>query len=291
MPELPEVETIRRGLQNYLVGHTIKAIDIHLPKQFSGNPDDVVGAKVVSVRRYGKGLVIGLSNGFSITIHVKMTGQMLYKSKTSHEQELPGNAKVDISLLPDKYTHVVFQLDRGAVLYYRDVRQFGWIKIVRSDLVPSQPYFKSLGPEPDVAETTEGKQILTYALFQKLLCKRKTPIKQLLMDQSVIAGIGNIYANDALYLAGIDPQRAANALTAKEQELLFDAIVQVLKKGIAVGGASEWSYVDALGHAGQYQNFFQIYHKQGQPCPKCGTIIQSIKMGGRSTFFCPKCQK
>lgn len=283
MPELPEVETIRIGLHKYLLGHTIKAVDIRLPKQLSGNPDDIIGATVLGVKRFGKGLVVALSNGFSITIHVKMTGQMLYKSKTSRTQGIPGNAKVDISLLPDKYTHVIFELDNDAVLFYRDVRQFGWIKIVRSDLVASQPYFRSLGPEP--------LRDLTYDAFCMLLSKRKTPIKMLLMDQGVIAGVGNIYANDALYLAGIHPTRPANSLSAKEQKNLFEAIETVLKKGIEVGGASEWSYVDALGQAGKYQNFFQIYRKTGQPCPKCGTIIESMRMGGRGTFYCPTCQR
>lgn len=283
MPELPEVETIRIGLQKYLVGHTIQDVIINLPKQLSGDPKAVIGAKIVEVKRFGKGLVVDLDNGHSITIHVKMTGQMLYKSPTVKKQVIPGNAKVDLAALPDKYTHVVFVLDGGAVLYYRDVRQFGWIKIVRSDSVASQPYFKSLGREP--------LRDLTLADFGVILSKRKTPIKMLLMDQSQIAGIGNIYANDALYLAGIHPKRQANSLTIAEQTKLFNAIETVLQKGIEVGGASEWSYVDALGRAGKYQEFFKVYRKNGTPCPKCGTTIESIRMGGRGTFFCPECQK
>jgi formamidopyrimidine-DNA glycosylase len=291
MPELPEVETIRIGLQKYLVGHTIRGVDVRLQKQLSGNPVDIVGAKIVVVKRFGKGLVIDLDNGFSLTIHVKMTGQLLYKSTSAKKEGTVGNAKVDIQTLPDKYTHVIFSFDQGAFLYYRDVRQFGWIKIVRSDLVASQPFFKSLGPEPAVAKALVGRQVLTFGLFEQILGKRKTPIKILLMDQSVIAGIGNIYANDALYLAGVHPTRPANSLTKAEQHKLFAAIEAVLKQGIAVGGASEWSYVDALGQAGSYQNFFKIYHKQGQPCPQCGTIIQTLRQASRSTFFCPVCQK
>jgi formamidopyrimidine-DNA glycosylase len=283
MPELPEVETIRIGLQKHLVGHTITDVVINLPKQITGDAKAVIGAKILEVKRYGKGLVVDLDNGYSITIHVKMTGQMLYKNPLTTKPVIPDNAKVDLIALPDKYTHVIFYLDKDAVLYYRDVRQFGWIKIVKSDSVASQPYFKSLGPEP--------LRDLTLEKFRQILVKRKTPIKTLLMDQGLIAGIGNIYANDALYVSGIHPQRPANSLRSEEQEKLFQAIEVVLKKGIEVGGASEWSYVDALGQTGQYQNFFQIYRKHGQKCPKCGTTIETIRMGGRGTFFCPRCQR
>lgn len=283
MPELPEVETIRIGLQTYLVGHIINDITINLPKQLSGDTKAVIGARVVVVKRFGKGLVIELDNGYSITAHVKMTGQLLYKEPYSEKQVIAGNAKVSMMSLPDKYTHVIFHLDKGAILFYRDVRQFGWIKIVRSDLVASQPYFKMLGPEP--------LRDLTFEQFQAILQKRKTPIKQLLMDQSLIAGIGNIYANDALFVARIHPKRLANGLSEEEQRNLFAAIEQVLKKGIEVGGASEWSYVDALGKSGRYQEFFQVYRKHGQPCPRCGSEIQVIRLGGRGTFFCENCQK
>lgn len=291
MPELPEVETIRSSLQKHIVGHTIQDVVIHLPKQISGEVQRVKGAKIQRVLRFGKGLVIDLDNGYSITIHVKMTGQMLYRSPQTTKQVITGNAKVDLQSLPDKYTHVVFGLDGGAFLFYRDVRQFGWIKIVKSDSVASQQYFKSLGPEPAVAEAMAGKAILTLHYFRHILSRRKTPIKMLLMDQGFIAGIGNIYANDALYISHIHPQRPANSLCKEEQEKLFDAIEVVLRKGIEVGGASEWSYVDALGRAGKYQDLFQVYRKHGKPCPRCGTTIETIRMGGRGTFFCPTCQK
>lgn len=283
MPELPEVETIRIGLQKYLVGHTITDIVINMPKQITGDSNAIIGATIREVKRFGKGLVIDLDNGYSITVHVKMTGQMLYKGNASHFAKASRDKKVDISTLPDKYTHVVFFLDNDAVLFYRDVRQFGWIKIVKSDSVASQQYFKSLGPEP--------LRDLTLRKFQTILSKRKTPIKMLLMDQGLIAGIGNIYANDALFVSQIHPTRPANSLNAEEQTKLFYAIEGVLAKGIEVGGASEWSYVDALGQSGRYQDFFQIYRKHGQPCPRCGTTIETIRMGGRGTFFCPECQK
>jgi formamidopyrimidine-DNA glycosylase len=304
MPELPEVETIKRGLQNTILGHTIKDVIINLPKQISGDTNTIIGAKITAVRRYGKGLIIDLSNDMSIAAHVKMTGQLLYKEATKETNETASNAAVaeetkgeskkihlNLQTLPDKYTHVVFMLDKGAVLFYRDIRQFGWLKIVRTEEALQLPFFKSLGMEPPVTEPVIGKEFMTLDSFKSIVRKRKTPIKLLILDQSQIAGLGNIYANDALYVAGIHPTRPASSLSEKEIELLFEAINMVLIKGISVGGASEWNYVNAFGVAGKYQNFFQIYHKTGQPCPKCGTIIENMKIGGRGTFYCPECQK
>lgn len=279
MPELPEVETIRLGLQKYLVGHTIKDVEIRLQKQISGNPKDVIGAKVTGIRRFGKGLVIDLDNAFSIAVHVKMTGQLIYEDMTTHAKRHP----VKVGLLPGPSTHVIFHLDKNGKLYYSDIRQFGWIKIVRTDSVASVPYFKELGPEPF--------KDLTLEKFVEILSKKRTSIKPLMMDQKIIAGIGNIYANDALYVAGIHPKRPASSLTGEEQSRLFKAIETVLQKGLKAGGASEWQYVNALGEAGDYQNFFQVYRKDGKPCTKCGTIIETLKIGGRGTFFCPTCQK
>ncbi len=289
MPELPEVETIKLGLQKYLVGHKILDVDVRLPRIFSGDSKKVIGGKVIAARRFGKGLLIDLSNNYSIAVHVKMTGQLLYKEETPLRQGFAGQAKeenikkVDIKSLPDAYTHVVFSLDKGAFLYFRDMRQFGWIKILPTKDVDELPFFKSLGPEP--------LKDLTLEKFKAIILKNKTNIKVLLMDQKKISGIGNIYANDALFVAGIDPRRYSASLIEKEKEKLFKAIEQVLKKGLESGGASEWSYVDVLGGAGNYQNFFQVYGKKGKPCKNCGTRIEKITLGGRGTFFCPRCQK
>lgn len=278
MPELPEVETIRLGLEKYLIGHIIENVDVRLPRIFSGDPKKAINGKVIAVRRFGKGLLIDLDNGYSIAVHVKMTGQLLYKGTAA-----PNISKVNIGNLPDAYTHVVFRLDRGAILFYRDMRQFGWVKILVTKDAPEMPFFKSLGPEPF--------KDLDLKKFQAIISKNKTNIKTLLMDQKKISGIGNIYANDALYVAGIDPRRYSATLTQKEQDKLFKAVERVLLKGLEAGGASEWSYVDALGGTGQYQNFFQVYNKKGKPCKTCGTIIEKITIGGRGTFFCPDCQR
>ncbi len=284
MPELPEVETIRLGLEKYIVGHKIVDVDVRLPRIFSGDSKKIIGGKVIGARRFGKGLLIDLDNNFSIAVHVKMTGQLLFR-RVPQVSQVPrvSQAKVDVGLLPDKYTHVVFTLDKDAVLFYRDVRQFGWVKVLLTKDAADLPFFKSLGPEP--------LKDLTLEKFKAIISKNKINIKVLLMDQKRISGIGNIYANDALYVAGIDPRRISSSLTQNEQAKLFKAAEQVLKKGLEAGGASEWSYVDLLGGAGQYQNFFQVYNKKGKPCKNCGTKIEKITLGGRGTFFCPKCQK
>lgn len=281
MPELPEVETIKLGLQKYLVGHKIVNVDVRLPRIFSGDFKKIIAGKVIAVRRFGKGLLIDLDNEYSVAVHVKMTGQLLFKEPK--ETEGPKETKVNVGDLPDKYTHVVFMLDKGAVLYYRDMRQFGWVNILPTKDAQDLPFFKSLGPEP--------LKDLTQEKFKSIISRNKTNIKVLLMDQKKISGIGNIYANDALFVAGIDPRRYSVSLTQDEQTKLFKAIEQVLKKGLEVGGASEWSYVDALGGSGNYQNFFQVYNKKGKPCKTCGAIIEKISLGGRGTFFCPNCQK
>lgn len=284
MPELPEVETIRLGLEKYLIGHSIESVDIRLPRIFSGDHKKAIGAKVIAVRRFGKGLLIDLDNDYSIAVHVKMTGQLLYRQVSGVSRvSRVSRGKVDINNLPDVYTHVVFTLDKGAKLYYRDMRQFGWVKILPTKDAYDLPFFKSLGPEPF--------KDLTLEKFKSILSKNKTNIKLLLMNQKKISGIGNIYANDMLFIAGIDPRRSSLSLTDKEQVKLFRSLEQVLKKGLEAGGASEWHYVDVLGGTGKYQNFFQVYNKKGKPCKKCGTKIEKIILGGRGTFFCPKCQK
>jgi len=299
MPELPEVETIRRGLQEHLVGHKIKDVEIKLAKQFHGDKKKVINAKVVVVRRFGKGLVIDLDNDYSIAIHVKMTGQLLYRNKGWREWGTPverlqgakgvkpsdgGDERQDpaIDNLPDKYTHIVFHLDNDAVLYYRDVRQFGWVEVLPTIEVANHRFFKALGKEP--------LKDLTLKDFAILVKKYKMPIKQLLMEQSKIAGIGNIYANDALFVAKIHPKRSSLSLSDQEIKLLFNAIETVLKKGIETGGASERDYINVLGGKGSYQKHFQVYGKDGKPCVRCGTIIKRIVLGGRGTFFCPQCQ-
>jgi formamidopyrimidine-DNA glycosylase len=284
MPELPEVETIRRGLERLLLGYTISGVEVRFGRIFHGDPSNVISAKITAVKRFGKGLLLDLDNDFSIAIHVKMTGQLIFKDAQTLREFHP---KLPIPLqLPNQHTHVIFTLKKGekdAILYYNDIRKFGWMKVVPTKEALQLPFFKNLGKEP-LRDLTEDE-------FGRLVSKSHAPIKSLLMDQQKIAGIGNIYANDALFASKIDPRREAASLTKNEKEKLFSAIEMVLQKGIDAGGASDVNYLNVEGGKGSYQNHFLVYKQDGKPCKNCGTEIQRIKLAGRGTFFCPKCQQ
>ncbi|OGH05932.1 MAG: DNA-formamidopyrimidine glycosylase [Candidatus Levybacteria bacterium RBG_13_35_9] len=288
MPELPEVETIRIGLQKYLVGHKILNVDVKLKRIFTGSAKQIMGAKITSVERFGKGLVINLDNGFCIAVHIKLTGQLIYNDLAFVRNRNTHLSQSKVGTLPNKFTHIIFKLDKGAFIYYNDIRQFGWIKIVKKDDLKTLPFFKDLGPEP---LPSSGQAPLTFEQFKNILSKSSISVKVLIMDQKRIGGVGNIYANDALFLAGIDPRRKAKDLSLQEAKKLFDAILTVLKNGLKYGGASELTFVNAFGEEGKYQNHFLAYGKKGEKCSTCGGIIQKIFLGGRGTFFCPACQR
>lgn len=280
MPELPEVETIRLGLERYLVGHNILGVDVKVTKLFEGDAQQVIGGKVTKIRRFGKGLVIDLSNGYSLAIHVKLTGQLIYRDPKT--KKIPVSRQ-KVGEVPSKFTHVTFVLDKGAFLYYNDIRRFGWIKVVKADEVGNLPFFKGMGPEPF--------KDLTLEYFKKVISSSSVAIKPLIMDQKRIGGIGNIYANDALYLAKVDPKRPAKSLSSAEAEKLYDAVHKVMEKGLKYGGSSELTYVNVLGQEGEYQRHTLVYGRQDDICERCRGRIKKIYLGGRGTFFCPKCQK
>lgn len=281
MPELPEVETVKLGLQKYVVGYKIDDVEVRVAKLFEGNPKDVIGAKVVNIRRFGKGLVIDLSNKYSIAIHIKLTGQLIYRDgKTS---KITLSKKVG-DKIPNQFTHIIFKLDKDAFLYYNDKRRFGWIRVVKTDDIIKMPFFKNMGPEPF--------KDLTLELFEKIVSGKQTVIKPLLMDQTKIGGIGNIYANDALFLAGISPKRRAKDLTSSEIKSLYDSILKVMEKSMKYGGASELNFVNVLGQEGEYQHHSLAYGKKGEKCSKNdGGVIEKTFLAGRGTYFCSKHQK
>jgi len=282
MPELPEVETIKRGLEKYLVGHTVKQVEVRFRKTLKEDEDKLVGGKIIKTRRFGKVLVIDLNNGYSALIHLKLTGQTIYRGPNLKNP--PDLSKKILGGLPGKHTHVIFHLDRGGAFYFNDYRKFGWIKVVKTSEVEKTPFIEKLGPEP-----FNG---LTSAKFEEIVSKAKTPIKLLLMDQEKIGGIGNIYANDALWKAKINPKRPANSLGSKERKDLFDAVIYVLKKSLETGGSSENAYVTSEGREGAYQNYFLVYSQQGKLCPRCKKAkITKVQFRGRGTYFCPICQK
>lgn len=290
MPELPEVETIRLQLERFLIGHKIESVKINSSRNFSGEVKNIIGAKISGVRRFAKVLCIdlsrsdklGLSNKYSILIHIKLTGQLIYRGVNLKNP--PVLSKKVLGGIPGKHTRVIFNLDKGSFLYYNDFRGFGWIKIVKSESVKEGGFVGKLGPEPF--------KDLTLEKFRDVLSKTKRAIKVVLMDQTKIGGVGNIYANDALLLSKIHPKRLSNSLDSDEQKILYDNILKVLKKGLEFGGASELSYIHADGSDGNYQKHFVAYGQEGEMCPICKRDrIKKIRIGGRGTYFCPNCQK
>ncbi len=193
-----------------------------------------------------------------------------------------------------KNTNQNLKISKGdcySCFYFNDIRKFGWIRVVETKKVGELPFFKNLGPEPSFAKATEGQASLTAEKFRDILVSTKVPVKSVLMDQHKISGIGNIYANEALFLARINPTRRASSLTKQEAKRLLGAIEEVLRKSIEAGGSSMTNYVNALGEKGTYQEYFLVYRKDGEWCPACKSIIKKMKTGGRGTFYCKKCQK
>ena len=300
MPELPEVETIRLGLERYLVEKKILSLDVNLAKIWHGDKEDVVGATFKSVRRFGKVLCLDLDNNFSIVIHVKLTGQLVYS-----DDSVSKTAKISrkVGVLPGRFTWVIFKLEtrnsksetsNEGYLYYNDIRQFGWLKVMPTLEVEGLKFIKELGPEPPANfsyRQAKDRVGLTCDGFEEILKGRGTKIKVLLMDQTKIAGVGNIYANDALNLAKIDPRRSAKSLSKDEVKKLYSALEWVLFMGFKHGGASENTYVNAIGEDGNHQDHTLVYGRQGKTCKNCGGKIVRIAISGRGTFLCEKCQK
>jgi formamidopyrimidine-DNA glycosylase len=292
MPELPEIETLKLGIQKYVVGHKIIGVARSHPKILQGDIKNILTAKIIGVRRVGKGLILDLSNDYSLAIHVKLTGQIIFRDAAT--QNIPVS-KEKVGSLPNLFTHIILELDRGAKLYYNDQRRFGWIKIVKSSDLNKLAFFRDMGPEPLAAlgaKADDPMKELTFSRFKFILSRKVTKIKPALMDQTNIGGLGNIYINDGLFCAGISPMRSAKTLSEEEMEKLYDCLIKVLKKGFESHGASELSFVNILGQEGEYQNHTLVYGKRGKECPNnCGGKILFIRIGGRGTYYCPNCQK
>lgn len=289
MPELPEVETVRLQLQKYLIGHKITDVDIRYGKKFEGNPKKIIGGKIVDVRRFGKAQSIDLDNGWSILVHIKLTGQLIYrgpklKTREKLSEKITGG-------LGGKHSHIIFKLNKNGTLYFNDVRKFGWIRLIRSKDVTRDKFIANLGPEPIINKNNLPMEVLTLEKFKEILTKTSRAVKVVLMDQSKMGGVGNIYANDALWLSKINPKKAAKELDSKEAKELFGAIHEVLKSGLKYGGASELAFVTPDGSEGEYQDHTLVYGHKGEPCKRCKkTIIEKYFLSGRGTYWCPACQ-
>lgn len=287
MPELPEVETVRAGLSTLLLGKTVQAVSHDWPKSFPNAAHDIdeflVGASILAVRRRAKVLMIDLDSRYTLVVHLKMTGQMVYIGEERFGAGHPSDSLVNT--LPDKSTRVIFEFTDGAKLFFNDQRKFGWVKLMPTIEVPNIDFFKKVGPEPLGAE-------FTWQDFRDRFKRRpNTNIKAALLDQTVVAGVGNIYADESLWGAKLHPTTLVKDVSDKQFKLLFQELQYVLQLAIDKGGSSNHTYVNAEGKKGSYMDFARVFRREKLPCPRCGTTIIKTKVAGRGTHTCPVCQK
>lgn len=275
MPELPEIETIVKGLQSEIIKEVISHAVV-MREASIGHPSVkdferlLPGHKVERIKRRGKYILIQFQDKASLVIHLKMSGRLLLKKKKSKH---------------DKFLRVLLELASGRELHFEDMRVFGRMWFFKPDQKPEDKIkgLKTMGVEP--------LEDLSLEYLKPLLQKKTAPIKNVIMDQAIIAGVGNIYADESLFLAGIKPARKAGSLKDKEINALIESIIRVLKASIKAGGSSMKDYTNLEGVNGNYMNQSFVYRRTGEKCRKCKNEIERIKIGGRSTHFCPCCQK
>lgn len=288
MPELPEVETVRVGLSRLIVEKSITTLDYDTPKSFPNAAGDVEqflkGSKILQVRRRAKVLIIDLDTDYSLVTHLKMTGQMVF---IDHDDERFGAGHPNASLiaaLPDKSTRVTIGFSDGSHLYFNDFRKFGWMKLLPTSEVMKMAFFLKVGPEPLEPE-------FTYPVFKARLHRRKlSSIKSVLLDQTVLAGVGNIYADESLWGAKIHPELKVLDIPESKLKKLYKELLYVLRLSIEKGGSTDKNYVNAEGKKGSYMSFARVFRREKLPCPRCGTVIIKTKVAARGTHTCPKCQ-
>lgn len=276
MPELPEVETVRSQLAGILPGLTVHAIEIRRAKSFQGNPDALVLQSVLRVRRFSKLLLIDFTGHHTAAIHLKMTGRVI--------AALPDTSYVwDVAYAIHKHTHVIVHFTNGTKVYFHDQRTFGYIQALPTADVTLLHYVQTLGPE--------FFRNLDQATFVRIVQGSTRPIKVLLLDQQKVAGVGNIYANEALWIAGISPMMRAKDLSRAQAALLFVSLESVMKDAIRCQGASSDNFRDAFGQKGTVQDHFRVYGRVKYPCLRCGTPLQKMMFMGRGTYYCVVCQR
>jgi formamidopyrimidine-DNA glycosylase len=270
VPELPEVETIRAGLEPLLVGRRIESVTCFRSSLRYLLPGLAVltGKRVMRVRRRAKYLLFDIEGGQMLVWHLGMTGQ--FHVLPNHEEA-------------GRHEHVRFDLSDGQSLRYRDARRFGYADILNSDEIELHPWFSSLGPEP-LKPDFNGEYL--YAACRN----RKAPIKSVIMDAAVVVGVGNIYVSESLFRAGIHPARAAGRISHKRLVLLVEMIKQVLSEAVKAGGSSISDFVHADGKPGYFSHAFRVYGRQGETCLSCGKLIKRLIQAGRSSFYCSGCQ-
>ncbi len=320
MPELPEVETVKRGLHKLIIGKIIKTAVTDNPKSFPNAPADVkhflINATVIDVRRRAKVLLIDLSTNYTLVIHLKMTGQLVFVNENygNRESEM-GNGELRaneaknpfpisqppipavenrfagghpndslVNSLPDKSTRVTIEFNDGTHLYFNDQRKFGWVRLMPTVEVPNIDFMRRVGPEPLEPD-------FTVAQFAERFKRRsRTTIKAAILDQSVIAGVGNIYADESLWGAKIHPATLVGHIPYSKFQSLYTEVRAVMNLSIEKGGSTNRNYVDAEGKKGSYMDFARVFRREGLACPRCGTEIIKIRVAGRGTHICPSCQ-
>jgi len=288
MPELPEVETVRIGLSQLLPGKTIISVWHDNAKSFPNAEADVeqflIGAKVLEVKRRAKVLLIELDSKYTLVTHLKMTGQMVFRGPNDRFGAGHPNDSL-LGDLPDKSTRVIFDFDDDSKFFFNDFRKFGWVRLIPTAEVPMIDFFRKVGPEPLSAD-------FTPEVFRQRIKKRaRTNIKAAILDQTTLAGVGNIYADESLWMARIHPLSLVGNLSAQKLNRLHEAIREVLQLSIDKGGSSDKNYVDAEGRRGSYLAFANVFRREGKPCTRCGTTILKTRVAGRGTHICPKCQR
>lgn len=287
MPELPEVETIRRGLSGLLPGRVVCVVTHDTPKSFPNAGADVerflIGASVSGVRRRAKVLLVDLSTDYTLVIHLKMTGQLVFRGEASFGAGHPTHSL--IGELPDRSTRVTLGFKDGSHLYFNDQRKFGWMRLMPTIEVPNIDFMLSVGPEPLEADFTPEQ------FAARFLRRAKTSIKAALLDQTVVAGVGNIYADESLWGAKIHPKRLVGSLSQTELHTLYSELRAVMNLAIEKGGSTDKNYVNADGKRGSYLDFARAFRREGLPCPRCDTPIIKFKAAGRGTHICPVCQQ
>ena len=297
MPELPEVETIRRDLAAAIAGRKIAAVDILSPKTASHAAvlfkKELTGRKIDDIGRRGKLLIFRLSPAKGkaapfkfeyLLIHLKMTGQLIYLDKNNRVAGGHSlNTKEETKILPHKHTRAIIGMDKGGQLFFNDMRKFGYLKLAsQSEL--DRLLKENYGPEPLTPA-------FTFPAFQAALSRTNVKIKAALLNQKLIAGLGNIYVDEVLWEARIRPERPTKSVKPAELKKLYDAINRIIKLAIKHRGTTFSDYVDSQGRQGNFSRFLKVYGRGGEQCPNCSNPLKKAKIGGRGTHYCPICQK
>lgn len=303
MPELPEVETIKRELSRKVVGKTIQNVEVRLPRMVAIGPETLSqyrrgsrqvserfesllrGKRAVRIRRRAKLLIFKFSGNLNLLVHLKLTGQLIFEKRPGARYKLSNHKAVFLSELPSPNTHVIFTFRDGSRLFYNDLRQFGYLRLINESDMARVKELQEFGPEPLV------KSFVPEVLVKIINSRPTRKIKDLLMDQNLIAGIGNIYADEILFDSRISPTRLVGTLKREEIKRLYKSIQKILSFAISKKGSSSEHYIRSDGSRGDFVRFHRVYQRDGEPCSRCASPIKRIVLAGRGSHFCPTCQK